>query len=226
MEWPRPVREWGRAPPLSCSERKFRLAGLIGSWILRLLGATLRFRRLGDDLTAPFRSAGKPHIYVIWHAWMLPLIYLHRGQGIVVLASEHGDGEYISRIVERLGFGTSRGSSSRGGERGLRGILRSLRDHRAVAITPDGPRGPARRLKDGVLVAAQLSGAPIVAIRARTSSAWRLSSWDRFVIPKPLSRVEVEYGGPWWVARDAGKEELGSVAADIEDFLNGFDEEP
>lgn len=205
-------------------EWKFRLGGIAGSWILRLLGATLRFRILGPDLTESYRRKGTPFIFVIWHAWMLPLIYLHRNQGIVVLASDHGDGEYIARIVSHIGYDASRGSSTRGGQKGLRGLLRAIQEGRPVAVTPDGPRGPARQIKEGVLTAAQLSGAPIIAIRGVASSAWRLRTWDRFVIPKPFATIMVEYGGPWAVPRRAG-EDLPAIRREIETFLNGEAEE-
>jgi lysophospholipid acyltransferase (LPLAT)-like uncharacterized protein len=151
---------------------------------------------------------------------MLPLIHLHRGEGVVILASEHGDGEYISRIAARMGLGASRGSSTRGGEKGLRGLLRSLQEGTTVAITPDGPRGPARKLKKGALVAGQLSGAALVPISVEASSSWRLSSWDRFVIPKPFARIRVEYGGPWKLSRDAGDAEVLRLTDEIEAFLN------
>jgi len=206
-------------------ERKFWIVGVLGALILRILGATLRFEVSGAEKWRDPHLRGSPVILVLWHAWMLPLIHLHRGQGIVILASDHGDGEYISQVAARMGLGTARGSSTRGGEKGLRGLLRSLRDGKTVAITPDGPRGPARKLKDGVLVAAQLSGASLVPISVRASSAWRLSSWDRFVIPKPFSKIVVEYGGPWELARNAGEEEMAHLICEIEAFLNAVEVE-
>jgi lysophospholipid acyltransferase (LPLAT)-like uncharacterized protein len=206
-------------------ERRFWIIGILGALILRILGATLRFEVTGAERWKVPHLRGSPVILVLWHAWMLPLIHLHRGQGIVILASDHGDGEYISQVASRMGLGSARGSSTRGGEKGLRGLLRSLRDGKTVAITPDGPRGPARKLKDGVLVAGQLSGADLVPIAVTASSSWRLSSWDRFVIPKPFSRVLIEYGGPWQIARDVDDADMTRFASEIESFLNAVEAE-
>jgi lysophospholipid acyltransferase (LPLAT)-like uncharacterized protein len=202
------------------SERRYWIVGILGSLILRILGTTLRFEVVGRERWTREIASGGPVILVLWHAWMLPLIHLHRGEGVVILASEHGDGEYISRIAARMGLGASRGSSTRGGEKGLRGLLRSLQEGTTVAITPDGPRGPARKLKKGALVAGQLSGAALVPISVEASSSWRLSSWDRFVIPKPFARIRVEYGGPWKLSRDAGDAEVLRLTDEIEAFLN------
>jgi lysophospholipid acyltransferase (LPLAT)-like uncharacterized protein len=168
------------------SEAAFRIVGLGGSALLRLLGRTLRLEIRGDESLRRFRREGRPVIFAFWHSGILPLAYLHRNQGTVVLVSRHADGEYIVRVLLRMGFGTSRGSSTRGGAEGLRGLIRQVRDGRDVAITPDGPKGPARVFKPGALVLARLTGAPVIPIGIRAHRAWRLKSWDGFLIPKPF----------------------------------------
>jgi lysophospholipid acyltransferase (LPLAT)-like uncharacterized protein len=127
---------------------------------------------------------------------LLPLLWAHRGEGIVVLISTHADGEIIARIAASLGYGTARGSSSRGATRALVDLSRAVDSGRNVAVTPDGPRGPRHAFAPGALVVAQRSGVPVVCARALTSRAWHLRSWDRFVIPKPFARVTVRYGTP------------------------------
>jgi lysophospholipid acyltransferase (LPLAT)-like uncharacterized protein len=127
---------------------------------------------------------------------LLPLLWVHRDEGIAVLISEHRDGELIARVAESLGYRTIRGSTNRGGARALLEVVRELRKGGDVAITPDGPRGPAESFTPGAAVAILKSGAAFQALAAHSDRAWRLRSWDRFLIPKPFARVTVEYADP------------------------------
>jgi len=190
---------------------RFRAAGWVGAWVIRVLMAIVRVRVEGDGPLQAMRASGRPFLFVCWHGHLLPLVHLHRGHDIVVLASEHRDGEYITQVLAHLGFAAARGSSTRGGERGLRDLIRAARDGRTLAITPDGPRGPREAFKEGAIVAARMTGLPIIPIVAACSNAWRLGSWDRFLIPRPFSRVEVVTGDPIPVPRAldaAGSEAL------------------
>jgi lysophospholipid acyltransferase (LPLAT)-like uncharacterized protein len=204
-------------------ELKFRTVGLAGAGLVRTLGASFRFHLEGEEHLRGCRSAGHPVILAFWHAWILPLAYLHRGEGIVVLTSEHGDGEYISRVIERMGFRTARGSSTRGGTRGLRDVVRAVRDGRDIGYTPDGPRGPARRFKRGGLVAAKLTGARIVTMAVEARGVVRLDNWDRFAIPGPFARIRVRYGEPLSIPRDAADAELREHGLALERALNVFE---
>ena len=157
--------------------------------VIRLLGRTLRYR----DVQAPgaplgYRVPG-PTVYAFWHRCLLVCAYRFRGMGIAILISPSFDGELIARTVERMGFRAVRGSSSRGGAGGLRGMERAFREGHRCAITADGPRGPAMVAKAGVAQLAQLVEAPIGVFYAIPDRAWELRSWDRFLIPKPFSRV-------------------------------------
>ncbi|TVP42228.1 MAG: DUF374 domain-containing protein [Gemmatimonadales bacterium] len=196
------------------------LLEVLGSGLLWFLGWSWRFDLHGREHFQSFREEGRPVIFLFWHSRILPLAHLHRNEGAVVLISRHRDGELIARLVERRGFRTVRGSSSRGGARGLRGLLRALREGSDLAITPDGPRGPARRLKAGPLLAAQRSGAPLILVGAGARRAWRVKSWDRFLVPWPFARVEVRYGPPIFVERDLDPRELEAVAAHVDAELN------
>ena len=160
------------------------------------------------------RDTRQPHVFLLWHEVLLPLLWQHRHQGVAIVVSEARDGKYLSDLAQSLGYRTVRGSSTRGGARALLGAVRELRAAGAVAFTPDGPRGPRRELKPGVVTAAQRGGAAIVPIHAEADRAWRLHSWDRFVIPKPLARVSVIYGRPFEVAEGkAGLAEGLALAA-------------
>lgn len=200
------------------NEARFKAATLLGQGLVSGLFATTRLTRVGAENYLRFRRAGQPVIFVFWHGQLLPLVHYHRHEDAVVLVSEHADGEYIARIIERHGFGTARGSSTRGGIKGLKSLIRAARAGHDLALTPDGPRGPRHEFKAGALLAAQLTGAPIVPVAAGASAAWHFDSWDRFMVPRPLARITLEYGEPVRVPREleeAGRErfarELGGV---------------
>jgi len=193
------------APP-----RRARMTAFAGRALVRALAATWRIRIRNRQATDALRAARTPIVFAFWHGDMLPLLWQHRNEGVAILISSHRDGEIIARTAEAFGFRTVRGSSSRGAGRALLGLVRELEGGREVAVTPDGPRGPTGRFAPGALVAAQRAGCPIVPVAAHANLAWRLKSWDRFLIPKPFARVTVAYGPPTWVqassARDATEE--------------------
>ena len=203
---------------------RHQLAGILGHGMLGSLFLTLRFRSTGAEYFERFRAAGQPVIFVFWHGQMLPLVHVHRDEGSVVLVSEHADGEYITQILRRYRFGTVRGSSTRGAVRGLKGMIRAARRGKDLALTPDGPQGPRFRFKAGALMVAQVTGLPIIPVAAGASGAWWMSSWDRFMVPKPFSRVNVEYGAPQLISRRASEEELRNRAAGLESELNDMTE--
>ncbi len=195
---------------------KVALASVLGGGFLRLLARTWRVSRTGEERLTALRATGRPMVIVLWHGELLPILWAHRDQGIAVLISTHADGEIIARICESLGCRTVRGSSSRGGVRALLELVRELDAGHEVAITPDGPRGPRRVFAAGAIVAAMRAKVPIIAFGARVDRAWRLHSWDRFVIPKPFAGVEVRYSSAAEVA--------ASNARDAEDEVSRFAE--
>lgn len=195
-------RAAGRPPNVTWQVR-------LGLVVLRLLAATWRIRVVDGEVVTALRAARQPFVFTLWHGQMLPLVWHHRDQGIAVLISEHRDGEIIARIASALGLRAVRGSTYRGADRALVGLVRELRAGRDVAVTPDGPRGPAGHFAPGALIAAQRAGVPIVAVAAAATRAWRLRTWDGFMIPKPFARVTVAYSAAWVespTARDAAAE--------------------
>ena len=172
---------------------------------IKLLARSWRMRTVHEERWRPIFEARRPHVFLLWHEALLPLLWHHRGQGVVIVVSEAREGQYLTDLAESLGYAAVRGSSTRGGARALLGAVRELQEGRSVAFTPDGPRGPRRELKPGVVAAAQRGGAVIVPIHAEAERAWRLHSWDRFLIPKPAAVVSVTYGRPFQVEPgDAG----------------------
>ncbi len=180
---------------------------------------TTRWETVGYE---HFRSLeGRACVFLLWHGRLLPCSYRHRHQGVATLISQHRDGDYIAGVVERWwGFHAVRGSSSRGGTAALREIVRVLRRGTAVAITPDGPRGPRQKMKPGPILAAQLAGVPLIPVSAGASSGWWLGGWDRFLIPRPFSRIRIVYGEPVMVPRDADEREVERLAHQMEARLD------
>ena len=167
---------------------------------MRLLAGSWRMSTQHEERWRPLYAARRPHLFLLWHEVLLPLLWQHRRQGIVIVVSENRDGQYLADFARVLGYRAVRGSSSKGAARALLGAVRELRAGHPVAFTPDGPRGPRRELKPGIVAAAQRGGGMIVPIHARADRAWRLDSWDRFLIPKPGARVTVTYGRPFEVS--------------------------
>lgn len=176
---------------------------LLGGGLIRALASTWRYRVRNGQQLEKLRGDGAPFVFSIWHGQLLPLLWHHREQGISILVSEHKDGELIARFAESIGYGTIRGSSSRGAAGALLGLVRALGEGTEVGITPDGPRGPACSYAPGAAVAASKAGALILPMAAHADSAWRLNSWDRFMIPRPFARVTVAYGDPVRLPDDA-----------------------
>lgn len=180
-------------------DRKLRWTVRLGVLAIRALASTWRYRVVNGEPLRELRQRRVPVVLALWHGQMLVPLWHHRGQGIAILISEHRDGEIIAQVAHALGLRTVRGSTSRGGGRALVGLTRELTAGHDIAVTPDGPRGPVESFAAGTVVAAQRAGAPIVAIGVHAPRAWRLRSWDRFLIPKPFSRVTIAYSDPTYV---------------------------
>lgn len=180
-----------------------RVAVRLGGAVIRALASTWRYRVRNVEQLEKLRAAGGPFVFSIWHGQLLPLLWHHRHQGISILVSEHKDGELIARFAESIGYGTIRGSSSRGAAGALLGLVRALGEGTEVGITPDGPRGPACSYAPGAAVAASKAGALVLPLAAHADRAWRLNSWDRFMIPRPFARVTLAYGDPVRLPDDA-----------------------
>jgi len=162
--------------------------------LVRILALTWRVRYAGRDRLLGLRAEGRPFVFVLWHEHLLPLLWTHRGHPTTLLVSEHADGRLLAGVARRWGFRIVDGSSSRGGVRALRKGIRVLRDGGELAVTPDGPRGPRHLAKPGATFAAAAAGVPLLPVRVRVGSCWRLRSWDRFAIPRPFTTVTVTYG--------------------------------
>lgn len=176
------------------ADRRTRWTARLGAALVWLIARTWRVRYVQSAAIDEARRRKEPVVFVAWHGQLLPQLWAHRRRNISLLISEHRDGELIARIARALGYRTVRGSSTRGANRALIGLVRELDAGYDVAITPDGPRGPYHSFAPGTLLVAQRSGRPIVPVGAHASRAWQFKSWDRFTLPKPFARITVAYG--------------------------------
>jgi lysophospholipid acyltransferase (LPLAT)-like uncharacterized protein len=181
----------------------------LASATIRLLGMTLRFEDVRDPGAHLAFDSPPPAVYAFWHRSLLLSAWHFRNHDIAILISSSFDGELIARTVARLGFIVVRGSSSRSGSLGLRNMYRAYRDGHYCAITADGPRGPAMVAKPGVTQLAQLVDSRVGTFYVLPERAWQLRSWDRFLIPKPFSRVFIG-----WPLLTAANEEAVQAALD------------
>jgi len=196
-----------------------RLIASLGYRVVAALGATLRWRADGlEHLDAIVRGGHQP-IMAFWHGRILPATYYFRRRGIVVITSENFDGEWIAGIIERFGYGTARGSTSRGGLKALLQLTRDMAAGKAAGFTLDGPRGPARVAQAGAVWLAKATGNPVLPFHLEADRHWTLDSWDRTQIPRPFATVALAVGEPIAVDRYADEEEVERARALLENRL-------
>jgi lysophospholipid acyltransferase (LPLAT)-like uncharacterized protein len=169
----------------------------VGTPVIEALGGTYTWRERGASHLARLAQLGRPPIFAFWHGRILAATLYFRDRGIIVITSENFDGEWIARIIRRFGYGTARGSSSRGGVRALVQLRRDLAAGHPAAFTVDGPRGPARVAQAGAIWLAGASGCPIVPFHIEAAKYWTAKSWDRHQVPKPGSEIAIAIGDPF-----------------------------
>ena len=204
--------------------KRFQVAAIaaIGYPLIALLGLTLRLRVEGREHLDAIAGSGQPFILSVWHGRILPLSWFFRRRGLVVITSQNFDGEWIARIIARLGYGTARGSTSRNARAALHQMVREIRAGRSTAFTLDGPRGPALEAKPGAVWLASATGAPLLPAHAEAERYWALKSWDRTQIPKPFSRVAVVVGAPLPVTRRLSDDEMEHQRQALESVLEAL----
>jgi lysophospholipid acyltransferase (LPLAT)-like uncharacterized protein len=189
----------------------------LGYPLLAALGATYRYRVDGLEHLQAAQALGQP-IHAFWHGRILPGTIYFKRRGIVVITSENFDGEWIARIITKFGFGTARGSSSRGARKALLQLIRDIRE-RPVAFTLDGPRGPARVAQPGAAWLAKVTGNPIIPFHLEANRHWTLQSWDRTQIPKPFATVALAFAPPIQIPSTASDDALDDVTRHLEQSL-------
>ncbi|TWT99767.1 hypothetical protein Pla108_07100 [Botrimarina colliarenosi] len=195
-------------------------AGYAFTHFLRAWMSTLRYEVVYADPTLdPVRQIGGPRIYLIWHEYLLAPVYLRPDADVAILVSRHRDADVLEAIAHASGFACVRGSSNRGGVAALRELAaRGKQQH--LVITPDGPRGPRRKVAPGPVFLASRLGLPIVPIAVAYDHCWRMRSWDRFAVPRPFTTGRALLGAEVRVAPDLERAALEARRLEIEAEFN------
>ncbi len=177
--------------------RRLILAAKAVGGLVRLLHRLVRVSLEDPDGVVDSDISG---LWCFWHnrALLVPAIYrsLRPTQKAIVLTSASRDGSFLAHVAASFGLEAARGSSSRRGGTALKQIVRKLREGYDAGVTPDGPRGPRYNMQPGVVVAAALAQRPVIPIELDFQACWRLKSWDRFIIPKPFTKITFRIGAP------------------------------
>jgi lysophospholipid acyltransferase (LPLAT)-like uncharacterized protein len=191
----------------------------LGYPLVALLGRTFRWHVEGREHLDAVERSGRPPIMAFWHGRILPSTVFFQRRGIVVLTSENFDGEWIARIITRFGYGTARGSTSRGAVRGLVQLRRDMAAGRPAGFTVDGPRGPALKVQPGAAWLAKATGSPLVPFHIEAERFWTARSWDRTQVPRPFSRLVICIGEPLYVESTADQSGIEEASLRLERAL-------
>ncbi|MCF7792750.1 MAG: DUF374 domain-containing protein [Candidatus Cloacimonetes bacterium] len=192
----------------------FFLEKYLAAWFVLILGKTLRFNLRNQP---PKGNV----IYAFWHRNMIPLLYLHRKQGNVILISSSKDGELIAGPAHVLGYNTARGSSRRGGSSAVKKMIKMSKKF-SLAVTPDGPKGPNQKIKDGLLYISYFTRNPIVPVALDLQKEKVFNSWDKFRLPHLFSHVNITYGKPLQIME---KSEIDTRLAEVQDAMDKLEKE-
>ena len=189
--------------------------------LLLVCGRTWRFEVIAEEGVTPVLFGEKPGagIYCFWHQCVLPCTVYFRKSNAVILISRSFDGELITRILNMFGYDAVRGSSSRSAREGLLGLKHVIETGRTAIFTADGPRGPIYQTKMGPIKLAQTTGAPIGAFHLQPERAWVMKSWDRFLVPKPFTRIVVSWAQWTHVPADLPGDQFESKRQELNNAL-------
>lgn len=210
-----------RLPTLPWSRRvQIPIIAAVVYSVIRVLGPTLRFEALGRQRIEKLWAAKQPCIWAFWHRVILPMAWYGRNRGIVVMNTTAFDGQWTRKVIERLGFGTAQGSSSRGGLRGLQVMAQRIAEGLDCAFTIDGPRGPRFVAKVGPVLLARMTGAPITVFHVGVEHATTVEkTWDHFLLPHFFSRAVLIGADPIYVPRDAGSDTIKAKHQEMQKAL-------
>lgn len=191
---------------------------------VKILGRTLKYKIIKDDEYQCLLKEKKPLILASWHGTLIPPLFYLRDQEIYVMASYHSDGRFIGQILRNFGWQLISGSSGKSGLHGFLELLKRIREGKITALTPDGPTGPARVLKPGLLQAAKKTGVPIVPLGVAAFPKRNLSSWDAFLVPCLGAKAAIVFGKPFYVDSKADEAELARKKSELEQIFSNLEQ--
>jgi lysophospholipid acyltransferase (LPLAT)-like uncharacterized protein len=201
------------------------LGGLILKHSLDALCKTLRVSFKNEKVIDDFRKKKQNYVLAFWHGTMLLPWFLHRNDGFAALTSKSKDGDLLAKQLKHWKYKVVRGSSSKGGDIALAIMVDYAKNGFSIAITPDGPRGPAHKFKAGAVITAKKSSIPVVLMGIGIKSKKELNNWDKFQIPNPLSNVNVIYSDPIYIDGNLSYDETSKIIEECEYKLNELQNE-
>ncbi len=195
------------------------------SYAVNLLCKTLRITFINKNVIDELEGSKKNYVLAFWHGTMLAPWYLCRHKNFAALISKSKDGDLLAKILRGWGYIVVRGSSSAGGNVALGIMIDYAKNKNSIAITPDGPRGPANKLKAGGVITAKKSGLPLVMAGIGYNRNRKLNSWDKFQIPKFFSRVRVVYSNPVFIDNNLDYDNTSKIIDECEKELNRIQKE-
>jgi len=213
--------DWRQSRP---KRLQARLIAAAGYPLMAALGSTFRWRVEGLANYQRVLDDGRQPIMAFWHGRILPATVYFRRRGIVVITSENFDGEWIAGIIERFGYGTARGSTSRGAVRALVQLKRDMAAGKPAGFTLDGPRGPAKVAQPGAIWLAKATGNPILPFHIESDRHWTAHSWDRTQVPKPWATIAIAIGEPMAIAADADARAIEDGRRALEERLRALEQ--
>jgi lysophospholipid acyltransferase (LPLAT)-like uncharacterized protein len=204
-------------------DRRASVLGFAVWLVARFIGATLRIRYENHDRVEAAVASGEGLILVSWHGRTLIPACIYRRRGFWVLISLSRDGEMQRHIFQRFGFQIVRGSTGRGGVKAALQLARKIREGGVLAFTPDGPRGPSRKVQGGTLFLAQRAGCPIIPLGISARPRLLVHSWDRYMVPSPFGRAVVVAGEPLRVPANLDEEGLRRATEEIERAIDAVE---
>jgi len=193
------------------------------SGALRAVLGTGRLEAVHEERFNALRARGEPYVFALWHGRMLLPIWRHRGQGVATMASKSKDGEIIARWLEKNGYFAVRGSTNKGGARGIVLLKRYLEGGHPAALTVDGPKGPPRVVQEGIVTLARRAGAWVLPVSAGATRSRFLRSWDRYLVPMPFARSFVTYGEPFRIGPESDEAALEKIGNAIDEVTEEAD---
>jgi lysophospholipid acyltransferase (LPLAT)-like uncharacterized protein len=193
---------------------------LLASAVIRLLNLSYRISHVNREPVDRLQQQGKPFIVCFWHGRIFSAMpFAFQKTQFKVLISRHGDGEFIARVVKHFNIGAVRGSHRKASVSSVREIITELKKGVTIGITPDGPKGPRHVFKEGIIEIARMTGKPIVLLTYSGSGRKVFSSWDKFLLAWPFSRVVFLWGNPLYVPKEASREQIEKIRQEVEGEL-------
>jgi lysophospholipid acyltransferase (LPLAT)-like uncharacterized protein len=207
------------------AEIKWELVGILGKLLIDILFYTMKIELRGFEKVRPIINS-KKFIYAAWHSRLLLTNYMSKGLAGTAMVSASKDGEFVARILKRQGHEAFRGSTTRGGIKALSALIKKLKEEQMPSIIiPDGPQGPRFKVKLGIIILARETGYPILPFSYSAKKIKVFASWDRFILPYPFTKCLGIYGKPFYVPKDADKNDLMRYRNLLEKELNCLTEE-